>query len=123
LEERAREQAGGVEIIDYLRMVEEYRVEGTVVVDARSEDFYLFEHIPGARSLPLEKADDMISDFLAGIPEGTRLIVYCDGPSCPAARELGAKLTEAGHKDVAVYIGGMEEWSMEGGPVTEGEQG
>ncbi|MEW5724746.1 MAG: rhodanese-like domain-containing protein [Thermodesulfobacteriota bacterium] len=114
---------GGTAALDLKRMTELYRSESVVVLDARPGDFFQFEHIPGARNLPLEDADRLIPELLQDLPPGVRLITYCDGVSCPKARELGLKLVEAGHKDVAVFVGGIEEWTLADLPVASGPEG
>ena len=90
---------------------------------ARHSDFWSLERIPGAKNIPMDEADQVLSSFLQNVPSGTRIITYCDGAGCHDAQDLGVKIIEAGHKDVAVFLGGIMEWLDQGLPVESDDQG
>ena len=87
--------------------------EGVTFVDARAEDFYLYEgHIAGAISLPVLEFDSvfpLVKDRLPSPDE--EIVCYCSGFGCEESTELARKLTEAGYRFVYVYEGGWPEWS------------
>lgn len=87
--------------------------EGVTFVDARAEDFYLYEgHIAGAISLPVLEFDSvfpLVKDRLPA-PED-EIVCYCSGFGCEESTELARRLTEAGYRFVYVYKGGWPEWS------------
>ena len=107
----------GLSVIDIKDMKRAYRDKGVLVLDARPRDFYMMEHIPGAVSFPLEAAEKNMSELVKGLPPDINIITYCDGPSCPSARKLGAMLLRAGRGNVRVFLGGMEDWVTHGLPV------
>lgn len=121
IEEKERKQSSGkLEILDLETMTSIYDKENVVVFDARPEEFYMFERIPGARSLPLDNAETLIPGILKEIKEDVLIITYCDGVTCPSARKLGLEILKAGHGNVSVFLGGLEEWTNNGMP-TDGE--
>lgn len=118
VEERAQAQKPTeILIIPIEVMEQEYQKENVLVVDARAYDFFQMEHVPGARSLPLEEADAKLAELLAKVDPETKIITYCSGFSCAAAMDLAKKIVGHGRKKVAVFLGGMEEWQSLGLPV------
>ncbi len=91
-----------------------------VLLDARPRVFYELEHIPGAYSLPVEEAEGRIRDLLGRLGSGVRIVTYCGDPTCPAGRELAAKIRASGHPDVAVFLAGIEAWRAAGRPLAAG---
>lgn len=114
--------AAEVQVVDISEMTELYRQAPVVVLDARAADFYDLEHIPGARNLPVTEVDRRLTDLLGQLPADTRLVTYCEGPTCPDGLELARKIAAAGYTRVSVFVGGMEEWLAAGMPV-EGSNG
>lgn len=117
-----RQFPGEIAIIDLPRMSQLYKDKDVLVLDARPQDFFLLERIPGARSLPLEEADRLLPDLLKNLSPGTHIITYCEDSTCEAGLGLGKKLVQAGHLDVAVFLGGMAKWQTENMPVAGGEE-
>jgi rhodanese-related sulfurtransferase len=89
-------------------------------VDARDVRTFTEGHIRGAASLPVGDADSRLSDFIAGFPPATTLVVYCNGYDCRDSRELGAKLLKAGCRTVYVFEGGWPAWHDAGFPTEKG---
>ncbi|MGP4727551.1 sulfurtransferase [Agrobacterium deltaense] len=101
---------------------------------------YLEEHLPGARyiDLPTELADpaarehgrgsnplpriERLAEDLRrlGVTKGSRIVVYDDTNSAPAARAWWT-LTWAGLADVQLLDGGIAGWKASGGRVETGE--
>ena len=112
-----------IETVDIAQMSRLYQSKDVLVLDARPEDFWKFERIPGSKSLPVENAELLVPELLSKIPREMKIITYCDGGSCHSSRELGEKILKAGHGKVAVFIGGMEEWMSGGKPIESDENG
>ena len=110
----------GLVVIDLQRMKQIYEQKDVIVLDARSNLFFKFQHIPGAQNLPVEEADQRLPEFVSKLPSDVRVITYCDSATCHFAKDLARKLLEAGHKDVAVFLGGIAEWQESGMPTTSG---
>ncbi|MEW6264595.1 MAG: rhodanese-like domain-containing protein [Thermodesulfobacteriota bacterium] len=117
-----RQLPDGLIAVDLERMKSLYLRPDILVLDARPKDFYRLEHIPGAESLPLDQAGTLLSNLSQRLMSSRRVIVYCEGVTCPAGRELGRRLKAAGVADVAVYLGGLEEWTVHGLPVAAGDK-
>ena len=113
----------GLAAIGLDRMKETYQADNVLIIDARLSDFWSLERIPGAKNIPMDEADQVLSSFLQNVPSGTRIITYCDGAGCRDAQDLGVKIIEAGHKDVAVFLGGIMEWLDQDLPVESDDQG
>lgn len=55
------------------------------------------------------------------IPDrGLPVVVYCSG-SCSSAEAVASRLEAVGYTDVAVYVGGKEDWVEHGLPVERSE--
>ena len=67
------------------------------------------------------EADDLVAELVETTPKDIEIITYCDGSSCPSARELAEKILLAGHPNVSVFLGGMSAWLSARMPVSSGE--
>ena len=93
--------------------VEEAREWGdkAIWVDARPDDEFASDHVPGAISLNEDRWNELLPQFLAVWGPGKRIIVYCSSLSCNASREVARRLrNEAQLSDVFVLEGGWEAW-------------
>jgi rhodanese-related sulfurtransferase len=80
-------------------------------VDARPDEEFARDHVPGAISLNEDRWNELLPQFLATWSPEKKVVVYCSSQSCNASREVARKLrTEAQLKDVFVLQGGWEEW-------------
>jgi len=80
-------------------------------VDARPDDEFASDHVPGAFSLNEDRWNDLLPQFLAGWSPGKKIIVYCSSLSCNASREVARRLrNEAQLTEVFVLEGGWEAW-------------
>jgi rhodanese-related sulfurtransferase len=88
----------------------------TIWVDARPEEEFARDHIPGAISLNEDRWDELLPRFLQAwsMARGEkRVIVYCSAQSCSASREVARRLrnqTQPPMQNVFVLEGGWEEW-------------
>jgi rhodanese-related sulfurtransferase len=80
-------------------------------VDARPEEEFARDHVPGALSLNEDRWNELLPQFLAAWSPGKKVIVYCSAESCDLAREVAERLRkEAQVPDVFVLEGGWEGW-------------
>ena len=85
---------------------------GNVIwVDARPDDEFARDHVPGALSLNEDRWNELLPQFLAAWSPGKKVVVYCSAQSCDLAREVTERLRkEAQVPDVFVLEGGWEAW-------------
>jgi rhodanese-related sulfurtransferase len=85
---------------------------GSVIwVDARPDDDFARDHVPGALSLNEDRWNELLPQFLAAWSPGKKVVVYCSAESCDLAREVAERLRkEAQVPDVFVLEGGWEAW-------------
>jgi len=80
-------------------------------VDARPDEEFARDHVPGAVSLNEDRWHELLPQFLANWSPDKKVIVYCSSQSCNASREVAKRLRdEAQLKNVFVLQGGWEEW-------------
>ena len=85
--------------------------ENTIWVDARPDEEFAHEHVPGAILLNEDHWNDLVGPFLATWSPDKKVVVYCSSQSCNASREVARRLRdEAQLKNVFVLEGGWEEW-------------
>jgi len=86
-------------------------------VDSRSEEEYRQAHIPGAISIPLEQVKRGNENLLPKFPSDRLLVIYCEGGDCLTSLNLGRLLYQKGFKNIRIFSGGWNEWSVSGRPV------
>ncbi len=80
-------------------------------VDARPDEEFARDHVPGALSLNEDRWNELLPQFLAVWSPGKKVVVYCSSLSCNASREIARRLRrEAQLPDVFVLEGGWEAW-------------
>jgi rhodanese-related sulfurtransferase len=80
-------------------------------IDARPDDEFGRDHVPGAFSLNEDRWSELLPQFLPNWSPEKKVVVYCSAESCNAARDVAKRLRdEAQIKDVFVLQGGWEEW-------------
>lgn len=84
-------------------------------VDARPDEEFTADHVPGAISLNEDRWDELLPQFLSawsGTP-GKKVVVYCSSESCNLSRDVAVRLrkqTDPPMQNVFVLEGGWEEW-------------
>ena len=85
--------------------------DSVIWVDARPDNEFERDHIPGAILLNEDRWNELLPQFLAQWSPEKKVIVYCSAQSCNASREVAKRLREEAQlKDVFVLDGGWEEW-------------
>lgn len=86
-------------------------------VDARPEEEFTRDHVPGAILLNEDRWDALLPQLLSAWTPEKKIIVYCSSIGCNASREVAKKLREkvqlkdsAGQNCVFVLQGGWEGW-------------
>ena len=86
------------------------RGEKIIPVDARSNEGFSQEHIPGALSIPHRT---MNSETTKDLRKDVLYVTYCDGIGCNASTKGALKLASLGFQ-VKELIGGLEWWKKDG---------
>lgn len=86
-----------------------------VVLDVRPVDEYEAGHIPGARSVPLDRLDAALKH----LPKRTEIVAYCRGPYCVLAPLAVERLRAHGFR-ARRLADGLPEWRLHGRPVEAG---
>jgi rhodanese-related sulfurtransferase len=85
--------------------------ETAIWVDARPDDEFARDHVPGALSLNEDRWNELLPQFLTAWSPGKKIVVYCSSLSCNASREAARRLRkEAQLSEVFVLEGGWEAW-------------
>lgn len=80
-------------------------VEGVLFIDARREDQWRDDGMPGSIHLSLlgeTSLDEQIMVHAEALMNARRIVVYCDGPECSLSHDLVDRL----RKDYADFLGG-----------------
>lgn len=87
--------------------------DNVIWVDARPDEEFVREHIPGALPLNEDRWNDLIGAFLPTWSPEKKVVVYCSTQSCNLAMEVARRLrnqTQPPMQNVFVLQGGWEEW-------------
>jgi rhodanese-related sulfurtransferase len=85
--------------------------ETAMWVDARPDEDFARDHVPGAILLNEDRWNELLPQLLTAWSPEKKVVVYCSAQSCNAAREVAKRLRdEAQLKNVFVLEGGWEEW-------------
>ena len=83
-------------------------------IDARPQEEFEREHVPGALLLNEDRWNELLPQVLAVWSPEKRVVVYCSSESCGSSREIAHRLRkEAGLANVFVLAGGWEAWKKE----------
>jgi len=85
--------------------------DNVIWVDARPDNEFERDHIPGAILLNEDRWTDLLPQFLGQWSPERKVVVYCSAQSCNASREVAKRLREEAQlRNVFVLDGGWEEW-------------
>jgi len=66
--------------------------DNAIWVDARPDEEFARDHVPGALSLNEDRWNELLPQFLAAWSPGKKVVVYCSSLSCNASREVTRRL-------------------------------
>lgn len=92
----------------------------TVFVDTRLEKDYAKSHIKDAVFLQPSDKEERFPGVQPFLPEHARLVLYCYGPECPMAEEVGSFLAQLGYKNMMIMTAGFKAWEKAGYPIALG---
>jgi rhodanese-related sulfurtransferase len=82
-----------------------------LLVDARDEEQFAAQHIPGAISLPAHAYPELLAFFAEDHGTDRPIVIYCGTEDCDLSIELALRLRdEAGCADVRILDGGFLAW-------------
>ncbi len=87
--------------------------ENAIWIDARPDEEFARDHVPGAVSLNEDRWNELLPQFLAVWSPEKKIVVYCSSQSCNASREVAHRLRNQAQppmQNVFVLKGGWEEW-------------
>jgi rhodanese-related sulfurtransferase len=87
--------------------------ENAIWIDARPDEEFARDHVPGAISLNEDRWNELLPQFLAVWSPEKKIVVYCSSQSCNASREVAHRLRNQAQppmQNVFVLEGGWEEW-------------
>jgi len=90
------------------------RTDRPVLVEALGGAFFADAHLPGALNIPPGDVDRLVPQRIPA--RYTPIVVYGSG-SCRSADAVARRLEVVGYTNVAVYVGGKEDWVEHGLPV------
>lgn len=114
---------GELEVIDFLKQ------KAGVLIDARTQDFYLRGTIPGAVNIPYTEMANKLGELgckKAGdkwdCADAKKVAVFCNGPWCGQSHTAIAAMIAAGYPAAKInyYRGGMQVWKLLGLNTVEG---
>jgi rhodanese-related sulfurtransferase len=90
-----------------------------LLVDARRAEQYAEGHLPGALHLDPFFPDAGLPQVLPMLPVAQRVVVYCTGGQCEDSESAALLLLQFGAPAdrLAVYVGGVTEWTAAGRPL------
>ena len=92
--------------------------DNVVVVDGRSKNAFMKEHIPGSINLPHK---EICANSTEHLVRDKVYVCYCDGIGCNASTKTAVKLLVLGFQ-VKELIGGLDWWKRDG-YATDGNDG
>ena len=85
--------------------------QNAIWVDARPDDEFEKEHVPGAISLNEDRWNELLPQFLPQWSPEKKVVVYCSSQGCNASRDVARRLrNDAQLQNVFVLKGGWEAW-------------
>lgn len=87
--------------------------ENAIWIDARPDEEFARDHVPGALSLNEDRWNELLPQFLVVWSPEKKIVVYCSSQSCNASREVAHRLRNQAQppmQNVFVLEGGWEEW-------------
>jgi rhodanese-related sulfurtransferase len=93
-----------------------FKTERAIFLDARDEQDYRQDHIPGAINLPMRKWNQVWPRLSHRLPKESAIVLYCYGGKCGLSTRMGKRLLELGWERPLVLRRGWPEWKEAGFP-------
>jgi rhodanese-related sulfurtransferase len=106
-----------LEIKDILTAKQFFDRGDVIFVDARVYEDYVDGHIRGAVSMPVNRFDERIDDFLEKYSLSQQIVTYCSGRECEDSHFLAELLIKEGYTEMKIFIDGYPGWEEKGYPV------
>ena len=103
-----------IPIITQVELVEQITNGNIYLVDVRLLSEFLFAHIPGAHSFPLQDLKERLSE----IPPDLPVVVYCRSYYSPLAEIAARILSENGYSP-QLFLRGFAEWKNAQLPIEQ----
>lgn len=87
--------------------------EDIIILDVRSEDSYMIEHIKNALNIPYRDLEGRTGE----LDNKKEIIVYCGNYDCGLSTNAVTLLIKTGFKNVYALEGGIESWQNSAYPV------
>ena len=86
--------------------------DNVIWIDARPDNEFAQDHIPGALSLNVDRWNELFPSFVTHWSPDKKIVVYCSSKSCNLAEEVARRLRTESQlpNDIRVLQGGWEEW-------------
>lgn len=89
----------------------DYREQGALILDVRTQEEWNAGHIPGATLIPLDELSSRVDE----LPKNMDIVVVCrSGNRSATARDI---LLTAGFSSVTSMDGGVNQWAAAGFPM------
>ncbi|WP_135081706.1 rhodanese-like domain-containing protein [Terasakiella sp. SH-1] len=111
----------GAVTVDVAKAEELFNDDAVVFVDPRKKSDFDRAHIPGAVHLDIKgKSTNMTEASLSeavGGDKTTKIVFYCNGPSCPRSANSCVKAKAWGFSNLFYFRDGIPAWEAAGLPV------
>lgn len=84
------------------------------LIDARSHESYIVEHLPMAVSIP---SDHLGEHLLKDHKKAETFVTYCTDLECESSTIAAKKLEKFGFAKVLEFKGGIKDWKQAGYPT------
>lgn len=100
----------GFRLLHLEHMQQIVRERHALVFDARSLADYDRGHVPGALPFPESEKEVYAEQYAGLLTSAAGIVAYCSGGQCDESLELLRYLKRLGCTNLALYVGGWEEW-------------
>lgn len=100
---------GDIESVTAEELAERLAGGKVVLVDVRPEAEFAAGHIPGARSVPIDRLEGLVDS----LPKRREVVAYCRGPYCVYADEAVRLLLQHGRRARRLEVG-LPDWRRAG---------
>jgi rhodanese-related sulfurtransferase len=99
-------------------VVANQKTEKALLIDARPQEFFRIEHLPGAINLSPDLFEMMYPMLLGNEDLERPIIVYGRTVSRHYDQDIAYRLGSRDHEHVRIFIGGLREWKHRGHPLS-----